>query len=92
MKCPYSDRLMPRCEIRQHPHREDVEYCRVCGEWRHLSEIGNDFPRLVLGLIGSAVLVMVFVALINEKPAPQPLEPQYPQSMMQSHVGSFDLS
>lgn len=68
MKCPYQNSLVPPCKIDSHPHRENVEYCKVCGEWRYLSDIGNDFPNLTWMVLTIAVVLMLMVGLLREDP------------------------
>lgn len=65
MKCPYSDSFIPRCEFAIHPKRENIEYCRLCGEWRHLEDIGNEFPNVFLFLTAIAIVVMILTSLLN---------------------------
>ena len=77
MNCPHKDSFMPRCQITTHPDRANVEYCRVCGEWRYLSDIGDDTSRTVWAIAGSAVLMMIFVAMVNQRSTPQPSQPLY---------------
>ncbi|MBF2029971.1 MAG: hypothetical protein IGS48_25000 [Oscillatoriales cyanobacterium C42_A2020_001] len=66
MKCPYSDSLMPRCQITMHPHRQNIEYCRTCGEWRYLSDVGDEFPNVFWLIVALSISMMVFVGLVNE--------------------------
>lgn len=66
MKCPYSDSFMPRCQIAMHPQRENVEYCRTCGEWRYLSDVGDDFANTFWMIVAISICLMVFVGLVNE--------------------------
>lgn len=66
MKCPYSDRFMPRCQIVTHPDKQDVEYCRVCGEWRRVSQVGDELPNLFLIAIAIAIIMMILTSLLNE--------------------------
>ncbi|EKQ68293.1 hypothetical protein OsccyDRAFT_2820 [Leptolyngbyaceae cyanobacterium JSC-12] len=71
MKCPYRDSFMPRCQITVHPDRPNVEYCRVCGEWRYLSDVGDDFAHTFWTMVAIAIVMMVFVGLINESETPR---------------------
>lgn len=66
MRCPYSDSFMPRCQIAMHPDKQDVEYCRVCGEWRRISQVGDELPNLFLMAIAIAIILMIFTSLLNE--------------------------
>jgi len=77
MNCPHKDSFMPRCQITTHPDRENIEYCRVCGEWRRISDVGEIVPNTFWTITGSVVLMMVFVAIVNQQSAPQPSREQY---------------
>lgn len=66
MKCPYRNSLVPPCKIDSHPQRENVEYCKVCGEWRYISEIGEEFPNLFWVIITSFIVGMLIIGLLRE--------------------------
>lgn len=66
MKCPYQNSLVPPCKIDSHPQRENVEYCKVCGEWRYLSEIGDEFPNVFWIIITSFIVGMLIIGLLRE--------------------------
>jgi len=72
MKCPYQNSLVPPCKIDAHPQRENVEYCKVCGEWRYLSDIGNDFPSVMWMVVSIAIVVMLMAGLLKQDPMFQP--------------------
>ena len=77
MNCQYQESLVPRCQIVMHPDRDNVEYCRVCGEWRYLDSIGHDHANLFWLLLAMAIVGMVMAGLLND--AGQPLDWQTPQ-------------
>jgi len=66
MHCPNRDSFMPRCQIVMHPDRPNVEYCRVCGEWRYLSDVGDDFASPFWMMVAIAIVMTVFVGLVND--------------------------
>lgn len=71
MRCPYQNSQFPPCTIINHPYKEDVEYCRVCDEWRYISQVGGwgngmGFPNMVWSIVMIAIAMMLFVALVNE--------------------------
>jgi hypothetical protein len=71
MKCPFQSSMVPPCKIEAHPRREDVEYCKVCGEWRHLNEVGDDFgdfSNVVWFLVSIAIVVMLMAGLMRQDP------------------------
>lgn len=78
VNCPYSDCLVPRCTITIHPDRPNVEYCRVCGEWRYLDHIGDEFPNVFWLAFGIAIVLLIFKSLLSGAEQPAPLNP--PQS------------
>jgi hypothetical protein len=68
MKCPFQSSMVPPCKIESHPDRAGVEYCKVCGEWRYVSEIGNDFPNVTWMLVSVAIVVMLMLGLLRQDP------------------------
>jgi hypothetical protein len=68
---------MPRCEIVPHPNRQNVEYCRVCGEWRHLSDVGNELPGAFGIAVAIAIVLMILMSLLNEFEQQKLMEPNY---------------
>lgn len=69
MKCPYQNSLVPPCKIDSHPQRENVEYCKVCGEWRYLSDIGDEFPNVFWLIMTALIVSMLIVGLLREDEA-----------------------
>lgn len=68
MKCPFQSSMVPPCKIESHPDRTGVDYCKVCGEWRYVSEIGNDYPNVVWMLVSVAIVVMLMLGLLRQDP------------------------
>ncbi|MDX2239664.1 MAG: hypothetical protein NW224_03170 [Leptolyngbyaceae cyanobacterium bins.302] len=66
MKCPYQNSLVPPCKIESHPQRDNVEYCKVCGEWRYLSDVGGEVPNVFWVVVTSLVIGMLMVGLLRE--------------------------
>lgn len=77
MNCPYPNSLVPRCTIATHPDRPNIEYCRVCGEWRYLDQIGDELPNVVGLAFGIAIVLLILKSMINsaEPPVPSNLSP-----------------
>ena len=69
MKCPYQNSLVPPCKIDSHPQRENVEYCKVCGEWRYLSDVGDEFPNVFWVIVTTLAVGLVMVGLLKEDEA-----------------------
>jgi hypothetical protein len=77
MACPYQDRRIPPCDFQTHPSKQNIEYCRMCGDWRDLNKIGvskkGKFPgKTVLALMVTAI-AMLFMRSFN---LPQPFDSQ----------------
>jgi hypothetical protein len=69
MKCPYQNSLVPPCKIDSHPQRDNVEYCKVCGEWRYLSDVGDEFPNVFWVIVTMLTVGLVMVGLLKEDEA-----------------------
>lgn len=87
MNCPYQDSLVPRCTIVTHPDRANIEYCRVCGEWRQIDRIGDEFPNLFWLIVGVAIVLVIFSSMLNR--AEQSIPPEPNQSQVQSNDQQF---
>jgi hypothetical protein len=83
MNCKYKTSFMPRCEIVPHPNRPNIEYCRVCEEWRNVNDVGDGIPGTfgLLLMIAIALLLVSSVMQDRDKnpPSSQPLLPEYSQ-------------
>jgi hypothetical protein len=66
MHCPFKDCQQPPCQIAIHPEKHHIEYCRVCEEWRYLSDVGDDFPNMFWAFVAIAISMIVFLTLLNE--------------------------
>jgi len=78
MNCPYKDSLVPRCDVMAHPHKQDIEYCRVCGEWRDVNTVGSEFPNLLWLFFAIAMTWFIFS---QAQPPTQPEPSATPQSL-----------
>jgi len=79
MNCPHKDSLMPRCDVASHPHKQDIDYCRVCGEWRDVNKVGSEFPDLLWLLLALGMTWFIFSqAQLSNQP-----EPSIPQESSQ---------
>jgi len=81
MKCPHQGCAVPPCQIAPHPDRANVEYCRVCAEWRYFSDIGSDAPNVFWSLVAIAITLTLFMSLTNdlERPTDDQNSPQTEQ-------------
>lgn len=66
MNCPFKNSPVPPCSIAAHPDRNNIEYCRVCGEWVNLTYVGDEFPNLFWLFVAIAIVMMVFIGLIED--------------------------
>lgn len=80
MKCPFTNSFMPRCQIETHPQKQNVEYCRVCGEWRYISDVGNEFPNIFWMLFAIAIALTIFMGLLKDSEQNQLQQPELSQS------------
>ncbi|MBM0743845.1 hypothetical protein JOY44_19850 [Phormidium sp. CLA17] len=70
MNCPHQGCAVPPCQIAPHPDRHNIEYCRVCAEWRHISDIGSDAPNVFWSIVAVAITLTLFISLTNESQTP----------------------
>lgn len=78
MNCPHQKSFMPPCDIIDHPDQCNIEYCRVCGEWRDRNTIGNEFPNLFGFALAVMITMMLMTSMMNQRER-SPLEqlPRY---------------
>ncbi|MGI0488275.1 hypothetical protein ACN4EK_22765 [Pantanalinema rosaneae CENA516] len=70
MNCPFRDCHTPPCQITIHPDRQDVEYCRVCEQWHHISQIGNEMPNVFWMIVTIAIAIMLLTGILNTADRP----------------------
>ena len=62
--CPYKDKRALPCDYQPHPRKKNIEYCRVCENWRKIDDIGKEKTSVWLWFL---ILLMVISFLLNKE-------------------------